>query len=289
METASTNRIRRSLILTHEEIAFLLWFLHIPALVGMGKNLLDGNNNERGSIILAAAERGLKTRGLLVTNQNAPATLDPDLQELIRVCAAPDLSIQIVRMLPGRPDQCFVFHMSPHLFIEHAMEEFGLHRFTLYPTQESWTCRARCLLTMNSHTATVAPLMLKIPKPLFDQSLKTAANLRSRPTPDAIQTVQNSLSPTGVQDTIGFANCLIRSASICSVMVVRPDSDGRRVATDRFDVYEGTVEPGALWLGRIHGTDIDVQISLQAIGSVELDQVFSDLFRRRSESPYSPI
>lgn len=288
MEPVSTYRKRRTLILTHEEIAFLLWFLHIPALVGMEKNLLDGINTDHGSIILAAAERGLITRGLLAAGENPAKALDPDLLTLIHTCAAPELSIQIKRTLPGRPDQRFVFHLSPELFIEHAMEEYGLHRFSVYPTRESWICRARCLLTINSHTAAPVPLMVKIPKMLFDQSLNTAANIRSRSTEDAIRTVQKSLSTIGIQDTTGLADCLVRAASICSVMVIRPDPDGKCIATDRFEVYEGAADPGALWLGHIQGTDVDVQIDLQAVSSVELDQLFSNLFSQPIECKKYP-
>jgi hypothetical protein len=76
--------------------------------------------------LLAAAERALVARGLVIIDGNA-TRLDPALHAAVSICAHPDQMVALIDRRAGSPARRRYFYRVPELTVAHTFPHAGLH------------------------------------------------------------------------------------------------------------------------------------------------------------------
>ena len=130
------------ILLSHEELAYVLWALRTPTMLGMPDGPFDGLNAEQASLLMNSAERTLLARTLIeIDAKENTLVLEPLLVAFVGPCANSDVSAILTRNQSGQPGETHFFHSADKIYVEHTIQANALHRFHIYYTLEKFQDR----------------------------------------------------------------------------------------------------------------------------------------------------
>lgn len=115
-----------------EELLVLLSALRVGTLPGLGEDPTAGLNEDQIQRARAAGLNALRARGWVQVEagESGPKiTLDSTLAALLLTCATAKEVVFLSRMPVDGPPVSGYLHCGPHLFVIHAVQQPGVHRF----------------------------------------------------------------------------------------------------------------------------------------------------------------
>lgn len=132
--TQAAERIE--ITLSYEEVVYLVSALAIPVLPGVPLNLYERVPEDVYTLLLAAAERALRAKGLLLY-QNGRMTVESVLVGLLNFCASADHAAVFTMGTDGHRERwTAMYHLTAGLRVKHY-DDLGVHHFVLLPDADA--------------------------------------------------------------------------------------------------------------------------------------------------------
>jgi len=213
--------------LSQEEVFFLLNQVEAQSLQGVDVVPPGVIDEDQRQLVLAAAERALQARGIIVTGDDAELRIDATVRATIHASAfAPSTLTALVRKSGERQIATYtVYHAEP-LWVAHTQPAPGLHQFELSPSSPAVLARLGQLLGVDKQLAPPAAPFTIDP---FELDQITAAVATET------QPLHETLIDAGAEPaTAGlFADLLKgpREAALIQMIDRRGDTEDTRTAT----------------------------------------------------------
>jgi len=159
-----------TILLSHDELLYLLYIAKIPSLPGMAQNPLATLETEQLALTLSAGQRGLLSKQLLDFENNSPI-VETALMRIILFCSINQRAL-LFNHTNATNAYSAVLHLRDGVMIRHAMMERGVHTFTLFRTPEELLDTLMKLLSMGN--------MQEAHEPAYEFELSGAALTNAR-------------------------------------------------------------------------------------------------------------
>lgn len=125
-----------TILLSQEELLFVIKLLNLPVLPAMGNLPLGQVSEEMADLLLDAARRALIARRIIVFDENNTLQIDPGVQAVAFVCAYPDQMLVLAFQRYDDPIKQHFFYRVPELAISHTSPMRGLHSLEIRTTPD---------------------------------------------------------------------------------------------------------------------------------------------------------
>lgn len=124
-----SNEKPLSIVLSQEELIFLLRIVGVSGILGMGLQSLQELDTEQFNLLMGSAERTLIARQFLSMTSEDSLTIDRVVLALLGPCIIPEKSIIVTLWEHREGSQAIYYHNSGEMLIEHLYLGNGLHHF----------------------------------------------------------------------------------------------------------------------------------------------------------------
>jgi hypothetical protein len=121
-----------TILLSQEELTYLLHLLKIPSLAGISPRSTNGMNAYQFHALMNAAGRSLRARQYLTISAGGDSVIASELFDTLRFCARPDYIILVSRQLLDAAPAQAVYYLSGRTRIKQYVNT-GVHHFVTLP------------------------------------------------------------------------------------------------------------------------------------------------------------
>jgi hypothetical protein len=119
-----------SLLVSREELVFLLSLLQADQIPGMDEDPLRNLSKDQQTLVLAQAERSLRAKGLADVDTQGRLTVREAVLMLVGTCAFPEFMVAVHRFPSDSPGQRVFYNGRNGVIVAHERPEAPLHRFS---------------------------------------------------------------------------------------------------------------------------------------------------------------
>jgi len=120
-----------SVLLSREELAFLLYLLKTDFIPGLDPDPLGDAGKEQNTLALAHAERALRARDLIMVDQKGELEVRETLLLMIGTCAYPELMISLHHFPTNAAPNRTFWNLRSGVIVAHNRPEAPLHSFSM--------------------------------------------------------------------------------------------------------------------------------------------------------------
>lgn len=131
---ASTEHL--SVLLSREELAFLLYILKTDFIPGLDPDPLGETSKEQKALALAHAERALRARDLVTVDEKGELEIRETLLLMIGTCAYPELMISLHHFPTNAAPSRTFWNLRSGVIVAHNRPQPPLHGFSLLKNRD---------------------------------------------------------------------------------------------------------------------------------------------------------